>query len=267
MPQSNDYANPFPGPIISARPVRDVAVWLQRKYGKVITYEEGMPRYKPGLELQAPTGLLFRTPGRLDVSAILAGANAQNLPDILTAVVAAANTQIPTQHFILKSSKLGFHIIMDKERDQNGAVVDVEPILDAVITVPTEERSIDATFKALADAITLESGTSIDVYFKQSGAFSATEPPVLTWGVESVPARDALISLLQQSATSLGWQLLCQASAQASDEICELNIATVYVLGKARCSEQTVLRPLMYDRCKRCPTLPPPPPCEPPPPQ
>jgi len=270
MPQSNDYSNPFEGPIISPRPLLDVAVWLQRKYGKVITYEEAMPRYSPGLVQEGSDASrkwsLHRAPVRLDVSAILAGANAQNLPDILTAVVAAANTQIPTQHFILKSSKLGFHIIMDKERNQAGTVVDAEPLLDATVTVPTEERSVDKTFKALVGAITLASGVKIDANFGQSEAFSGAEPPTLTWGVESVPARDALISLLQQSATSLSWQLLCQASAQASDEFCALSTTYVLVLGKARCSDKTVLRPLIYDRCKRCPTFLPPPPCEPAPP-
>ena len=60
-------------------------------------------------------------------------------------------------------------------------------------------------------------------------AFRA-EPAAFNWGVQSAVARDALIDLLDQSATSFSWRLMCQPSAKASDRFCVLNVGLVEVV-------------------------------------
>ncbi len=79
------------------------------------------------------------------------------------------------------------------------------------------------------------------------------------WGVYSAVARDALIDLLNQSATTFSWRLMCQGSSQASDRLCALNLRAIEVavtdsLGKPVTDSlgQPEKRVLWYDRCKDC---------------
>ena len=79
-----------------------------------------------------------------------------------------------------------------------------------------------------------------------------SEPPKFTWGVNGVTARDALIDLLEHSATTFRWGLWCQPSAQAQDRLCSLTLGMLEV--KATDAEGKVaVRPLKFDRCVHCP--------------
>jgi hypothetical protein len=82
---------------------------------------------------------------------------------------------------------------------------------------------------------------------------------VFPWGAYSAVARDALLDLFNQSATTLSWRLMCQASAQASDRFCVLNVGVIEVPvtdsnGKPVTDShgKPVMRGLKYDRCRNC---------------
>src|SRR5204862_1423409 len=82
-------------------------------------------------------------------------------------------------------------------------------------------------------------------------AFRA-QPEVFQWGVHSVVARDALVDLLNQSATTFSWLLMCQASAQASDRFCALNVGAIEV-AVTDSQGKPAKRVLWYDLCRDCP--------------
>jgi hypothetical protein len=83
---------------------------------------------------------------------------------------------------------------------------------------------------------------------------------VFRWGVYSAVAREGLVELFNQSATTFSWSLKCQPSVQTSDRFCVLNIGVIEVpmidsKGKPVTDSQgkQVNRGLTYDRCKDCP--------------
>jgi len=119
--------------------------------------------------------------------------------------------------FQLLSSKPGFHIVPVEAHDSTGKSVLMPSLLDQVITVPSEVRTASQHLRALVAAINkvqpirLEYGPFGFRPDDVDKAFRA-QPPVFQWGVHSTVARDALIDLLNQSATSMPWHLMCQAS-------------------------------------------------------
>jgi hypothetical protein len=70
-------------------------------------------------------------------------------------------------------------------------------------------------------------------------------------------ARDTLIDLWNQSATTFSWQLMCQAS----DRVCALNVGAIEVAvtdsqGRPVTDShgKPAKRVLWYDRCRDCPS-------------
>jgi len=154
--------------------------------------------------------------------------------------------------FQLLSSKPGFHIVPVEAHDSTGKSVLMPSLLDQVITVPSEVRTASQHLRALVAAINkvqpirLEYGPFGFRPDDVDKAFRA-QPPVFQWGVHSTVTRDALIDLLNQSATSMPWHLMCQASAQASDRNCTLNISVIQVL-TTDSHGNTEKRPIFFDR-------------------
>jgi len=80
------------------------------------------------------------------------------------------------------------------------------------------------------------------------------------WGAAATTGRDALISLIEQSATTLSWQVLCQPSPNPQLRACTLNVSPIQIASTGPCGEATQ-ESLIYDRCTRCPPLRQSPPC------
>jgi hypothetical protein len=136
-------------------------------------------------------------------------------------------------------------------------------VLDQIVTVPGETRTSEQHLRALGAAIS--SASPIHVVISTvpgsrhgfDNAFRA-QPEVFPWGANRVVARDALIDLLNQSATTFSWHLMCQASAQPSDRFCALNLGAIEVpmtdsQGKPLTDShgRSVKRVLWYDRIAR----------------
>jgi hypothetical protein len=130
-------------------------------------------------------------------------------------------------------------------------------VLDQIVTVPGETRTSEQHLRALGAAISSTGPIRIDISAvpgKPSGfetAFRA-RPEVFRWGAYSAVARDALVDLLNQSATTFSWHLMCQASAQASDRFCALNVGAIEV-AVTDSQGKPAKRVLWYDRCRDCP--------------
>lgn len=143
-------------------------------------------------------------------------------------------------------------------------------MLDTVITVPrAEPRLVAEHIQAICGAVKAATGVRLAnsyLYIDQAYAHNglvpdrntlfsqsqeARRPYSFSWGASAVPARDALISLLQGSATTIVWDMLCDPFG------CALNLTplTVTVTGPDGRSRPQLLRD---DRCTNCRPLRPP---------
>jgi hypothetical protein len=140
--------------------------------------------------------------------------------------------------------------------DENGRSVPATSALDQIITVPNEVRTAEQHLLALGAAINSTGPTHLDISAVPGSArgfdiaFRA-QPEVFQWGVHSVVARDALIDLLNQSASTFTWVLYCQASAQARDRLCALTVRLIEV-AVTDSEGKPAKRVLTFDRCENC---------------
>ncbi len=253
--------------VTSPRPLVDAARKLQETYGKVVTYEEPILSWRGELSTKPgrnPEGKweLFPTPQTFLMPESGPGTE---LASVLEGTIAAYHQQTSGTRFQLLSSKLGYHIVPVQMHDDNGRPVPATSALDQIITVPSEARTAMKHLLAIGAALNDTVPFHVDISavpFSTHGIDNAfrAQPEVFQWGVHSVVARDALIDLLNQSASTFSWALMCQASAKASDRFCALNVGLIEAAltdaaGKRVTDPQgnALKRVLLYDRCKDCP--------------
>ncbi|NWG14507.1 MAG: hypothetical protein HXY20_13340 [Acidobacteria bacterium] len=154
-----------------------------------------------------------------------------------------------------------------KARDTTGRLVQVMPLLNHVIDVPVAGRLPSAHFEAICEAVTNAAGIAIKAnapwlnqYFLPNGL----QPPryewmlsdkdkekfCFAWGVTRMTARDAIIDLIEPSATTLHWGLLC--NPEPWDRYCRLNLVPVQVVVGGS-EDNPARKAIIYDRCKKCP--------------
>jgi hypothetical protein len=171
--------------------------------------------------------------------------------------------------FKVVGSSLGLHILPAYVHDQNGRLVEASSLLDTKITVPSAARMPSRHFRAICEAVTRASGTRVDYggqwldqFFAPNGRIpprgaetlfteKEKEPYPFQWGVSDVPAREALIGLIESSSTTLTWALLCGPSLRPEDRSCVLNLTAIQ-LTRADADGKPVRRSLSYDRCGEC---------------
>ena len=245
--------------VTSPRPLADAARSLQETYGKVVTYEEpiltwrGELQTKPGRNPEAKWEL-FPMPQSFLMPESGPGTD---LASVLEDTIAAYHHATSGTRFQVLSSKLGYHIVPVQMHDESGRSVPATSALDQIITVPSEARTAMKHLLAIGAALNSTGPIHVDISAvrgKADGFDSAfrAQPEVFQWGVHSAVARDVLIDLLNQSATTFSWQLMCQASAQASDRLCALNVRAIEV-SVTDSQGKPVKRVLWYDRCRDCP--------------
>jgi hypothetical protein len=252
--------------VTSPRPLGDAALRLQEAYRTAVTYEEPVLSWRGELEaVPGHKGLMMPA-----VHAFVIPAESGPGTDLAIALektIAAYHQQTSGTRFQVLSSKLGYHIVPVQVHDENGRSVRATSALHQIVTVPSETRSALQHLLALGAAISSTGPTRVTISAVPANprgfdkAFRA-QPEVFQWGVYSAVARDALIDLLNQSATTFSWWLMCQGSIQASDRLCALNLRAIEVAitdsqGKPVTDSQgkPAMRVLWYDRCRDCPPL------------
>jgi hypothetical protein len=217
--------------VTSPRPLEDASRRLQEAYGKVVTYEEPILTWRA--ELEARTG---RNPEErwqlippLQSFSMPAIDAKTDFLSVIENTLKAFHQQSSVIRFQVLSSKLGYHIVPVQMHDETGRSVSTGNILQEVITVPIEARTAKEHLLAIGAALNRVQSVHVDISAVPGNprgfdeAFRA-EPAAFNWGVRSTVARDALIDLLDRSATSFSWRLICQPSAKASDRFCALNV-------------------------------------------
>jgi hypothetical protein len=229
--------------LLEARYVRPVTyedpVWLWRGEAYAVSSDETGPMalWLKNRLLILPDGLTPAETPMLDaalVDRVLAAYHSQNGGDT---------------RFKVTVSRLGLHIIPTQFRNADGKLSSGGALLDAYIQIPEARRMASDHLQALRDAVTASTGTSLeqsgnDKWLDQFYAAGGLVPPkfaakVLTeeerkpysfvWGATVMTARNALISLLDSSATTLSWRLLCQPSAKPENRSCVLNVVPLQV--------------------------------------
>jgi hypothetical protein len=88
------------------------------------------------------------------------------------------------------------------------------------------------------------------------GRIGSREDLTVAWGAQGITAREALTNLLEPSATTLDWHLICQVGRDCFIQVDALK------LGVATPDGRIGWKAMLYDRCTvNCPKLvhPPPP--------
>jgi hypothetical protein len=223
--------------INSHSPMYDAAEMLEGMYLKPVTYEDPILVCDSDLDsMPLINGEMRRIPKRRSFS-MPSDANPKNTPildsKLLREVLDAYENQTNGPHFRVTGSSHGLHIIPAEVRDRNDRYVRAITFMDAIITVPVKIRTPSEHIKALCDAINASSRMNIelhtnlqyfDQYFSQvriSRTPTAKESEKISfpWGIDRIVARDALDELLEQSATTMTWALLCDTKP-----LCVLNM-------------------------------------------
>ena len=267
------------------RPLNRAAWDLEGRYATVVTYEDPILLARddmvigPGVNEGNPRAFaagfnLFALPAHL-TPAQTPKLNATALGGALD-LYHRLNPNGP--RFRVLETGYGLHIVPDTVRDQTGARVPALSILDTPIAVPTRRRTAQEHLRALSDAAAAASGVkvgltslSLDGDYAYNGlapnqgiALGTDEekrPFSFEWGAPTtVPARQALVSLLEGSSTTLTWWLWCFPASQPENRVCLLTVAPLSVNVMGEDGTVRSRKMILYDRCTKCPPLPPAPP-------
>jgi hypothetical protein len=242
------------GPILSGRPLADVADILQCRYGRPVTYEDPIWAWNGDGEpsLVRPTVIV---PIRRSMT-FPSGLTPDETPVLDIGALGRALGEYRKQNelpsFRIWSSSFGLHIAPEAFRDAKGLPAASKSALDATVSIPTAVRSVSDSLGSICASASPAAGVKIvcsavaineDWYKKLFAAPGGT----LEWGAAGMSARDALIDLFDRSATTFSWRLYCGPS----DQTCVLNVTPVQV---AKTDSQGKLKAqrLEYDRCRQC---------------
>jgi hypothetical protein len=272
---------PVPVPEKIQRPLSRAAWDLEGRYATVVTYEDPILLARddmaigPGVNENNPrafsAGLgLFALPARL-TPAQTPRLDTAALGEVLD-LYHQLNPSGP--RFRVLETRYGLHIVPDTVRDRTGARVPGLSVLDTPITIPTRLRTAQEHLRALSDAVTAASGVKVGLTSQSTdgdyaynglvpnqgialGTDEEKRPFSFDWGAPAaVPARQALISLLEGSSTTLTWWLWCFPALQPENRLCLLTVAPLSVDVMDEDGKVRSRRMIFYDRCTRCPPLP-----------
>ena len=269
---------------VSARPFRDVALILEHRYATPVTYEELIAGWPGDMEIRtgARGPVAFAKGGAFGLPEELTPARTPKLDEssLQTALDFVLRLNPDGPRFRILKSRYGLHIIPDTVRNREGAIVQASSPLDAVVSVPEEQRLPSAHVRAICAAVKAATGVmlrlidpSTDGYFLPNGlhppqslailAEDRQRPYMFQWGASAVSGRDALISLLDHSATTLSWHFACSTATALPEPDCFLYLEPISVEVTGPNGEVTHQR-ITYDRCTaNCPPPRPAPPARP----
>jgi len=202
----------------------------------------------------------------------------------LKRVLDAYNTENPgAPRFRVERSAYGLHILPDSVRDASGKWVPATTPLDTRITMTRASRTAFEHVEALCQAVAQAFGVVVEPYGDRvfAGLFAANgivppknegipydmngpvpvlplekkRPYMFEWGAANATAREALVSLLDQSATTMTWRMDCVPNPVRAKTSCLLSLLPLEVT--VTCADGRPCRQtLTFDRCTKCPPLP-----------
>jgi hypothetical protein len=252
---------PPPSAVSLAGPGDSAVDRLQSSFAKIVTYEDPVWVWRGELvpERFTPKN---RPTDLWPVNRTFVMPAAANPPaDLATEVgkMLDAYHQTGGPRFEVRTSKLGLHIVPVLSHDEAGNLVAAKNVLDAYVTVVTEQRTAYRHLQALIDAIGIATGVTITggAAFPDGWGYEFDpDRGKFSWGANSATGREALIDLLDRSATSFSWRLLCRTGQDAShDHTCLLDVPPI-VVNVTDTTGKLKRTSLLFDRCGKCPPLP-----------
>ena len=255
--------------ISSGRPLSEVSRLLESRFGTPVTYEDPVLWIWSGDISPGENGWRGMIPKirTLTLSAKLNPLLNKNLDFLLLGkIVDAYNGQTDGTRFRVSSSRWGLHIAPIQAHNSSGQLVTIKPIMDYRITIPVASRVPYMHFRTICEALTKSSGISIkeaapwmDQYFAPNGLIPPRAREMtpkeenqasITWGCKGMTAREAINSMIENSATTLTWHLLCSADPKEQD--CRLNLHPIQIM--VGDPNATMIRSIPWDRSKDRPT-------------
>jgi hypothetical protein len=232
----------------TGRPVAKAVEEMVSRYGYVITYEDpllayegdwrdvttqvrkDLDKYPPGAapKVMVPRGgtLNLTLPSSHSISA-------EMMASLLEQVVREqADTQQGGRFRVGRDGEI-FHVIPAEARDRAGNWAPQAPVLDALISLPTQDRDRMSTLPAVTDALQAAVGVSVNMPF-MGGIDSPEHPRQYRFGAQNERARAVLaraLTLIGSPATRLTWlmfcdQLACAINLEAVPDLAHLDATT-----------------------------------------
>ncbi len=261
-------AVPDPNLIRSVHPVSDAADVLRQNYRKVITYEDPLWEWPgemmAGSPRTAPDKKGAWSPGWVSFTLPTAASPAPELPARLAQVLAAFHQQTEGPRFQILTSSYGLHIVPLQVRDRSGAFAPARNPLDERVLIPQQERTARGHVDALVSAMVAANGALRIIFtprlvstarddFNDLFAATPAENQPFVWGTANANmiARDALIDLLEHSATTQFWDLACTGTGSFRYNVCTMTAGAVEIV-TAGPDGRLARKQITYDRCGGC---------------
>ena len=189
----------------SPRPLLQTLDALQRTYGWLAGYED--PRYDSrrdvvdvmnnGSRVEVPAGGEF---------SVKFPTNAPDQEKTLRLIVEAYNQSKNPGRFELRRTAQGvLYLVGTAAHNEAGAISSQEPLLDTVITLGTQERTVADTLDLLCQAVAAQGHTTIVVGVVPRNILEHTTASI---GGTKISARELLSECLKATRRNLYWRLL-----------------------------------------------------------
>ena len=241
--------------VTSGRPLLEASDRLRNLYGKVITYEDPVWSWRDVQPANVNPNAKYGLPKPLTLALPAEAGIDPDVQKVLARTLEAYDRVANSPRFHVLRSTFGLHVVPSLIRDENGEMAAAGNPLDTKVSVPVEERRSSEHIRAVIAALEPSTGVPVSVVvavmarqprdpFEQ---LFAANPEKFLWGATNVVARDAVVELLERSATSFVWDLRCSANPRS----CAFNLVPIQV-AVTDLDGRKENRSLFYDRCPKC---------------
>ena len=201
-----------------ARPLAQALAALSEEYAWVVDFEA--PPFYSKYDLVDDTDAKWRAahPATKGVTAIAGGSFQSQFPEnsnaasspaeeehILDTIVSDYNAGAnPGRFRVVNEGDGRFAIVGISVKGDNGQDQPVNPILDTLISIPTDTRDAYTTIETILNALTVESGTKVALFTAPTNALAHSQ---VTVGGQNIPARILLLQTLSAAKVKLYWRL------------------------------------------------------------
>jgi hypothetical protein len=195
----------------SPRPLQQTLDALQQKYGWIVGYED--PRYISHLDTVDVTanGSQSELPagGEFNVEF---PASAPDQETTLKLVVETYDRSKNPGKFELRHADEGtFYVVGTAAHNEAGAIAAQGPVFDLLVTIPSQERTVDESLEMICHAVEAQAHTAIILGVEPTTILQGTTAKI---GGTKVSARDLLLQCLKATHRNLYWRLLFDATAK-----------------------------------------------------
>jgi hypothetical protein len=201
-----------------ARPLAQALTALSEEYAWVVDFED--PPYFSKYDLVDDTDANWRAthPTAKGVTAIAGNTFQRQFPEnpnapsspaeeqhILETVVSDYNASTnPGRFSVVNEGDGRFAIVGISVKGDNGQDQPVNPILDTLISIPTDTRDAYSAIETILNALTAKTGTKVAPFMVPRNALARSQ---VTVGGRNIPARVLLLQTLSAAKLKLYWHL------------------------------------------------------------